>query len=980
MNEKFMRELFKSLRLLVFMLPVSIFAQNGVNGVVTESATGMPIPGANIIVKGTSKGSTTDFDGKYTLNTVEEGDVLLFSFLGFKEVEIAYAGQPTIDVALEESQTSLDAVVVIGYGTVTKKDATGAVNQVSTEDFNKGQVNTASQLITGKIAGVTVTSGGGAPGEGQNINIRGIGSISLNSSPLYVVDGIPLDNTNVGGSRNPLDFINPADIETMTVLKDASSTAIYGSRAANGVILITTKKGKGNEFKFNYSGATTTYRPTNYVDVMSGDEFRSLVTRVGSDAAISRLGTASTDWQQLIYREALGSEHNLSATGNIGGFMPVRASVGHTDQDGVLRGDNFSRTTGSVSLRPTFMDGHLKVEINGRGMYTENTFANRDAIGSSVDFDPTKRVYTDDSPFANYNGWYIYSADADRFIQNSLSPTNPIALLNEKDDSAEIRRFIGNAKVDYKLHFFPDLTATVNVGMDKTNSHGRTIVSDQMPSAQLDWNGSYSNYINQATNKLFDAYLTYDKDFGKSSINAVAGYSYQSFEYDNYSFDSEAQEEGNDAEFIDKWRSIWLSDFGRANYNYDDRYLLTATMRADASSKLNPDDRWGYFPSFAVAWNINNEDFFNSETVNQLKLRVGYGEIANVNGLGDYLFLTNYTGSRSNANYQFGDTYYQTYRPDAYNEDLRWEVGKTFNAGIDYALFNSRVTGSLNAYLKKTEDLISFVTVDPFTNFSNKINKNIGDMENKGIEFELNVTPVQTENFTWRIGYNVAYNDNTITNLPDQVEEGGISGGTGNTVQLHKEGYSPFSYWVYKQIYDESGRPIEGAFVDRNGDGQINDDDRYLYKSPFADVTMGLNTNLNYKNWDLAIVSRASLGNYAYNNMASSRSYEVRATENSILTNLHRDYFNTGFQSITETSLQSDYYIQDASFFRLDNITLGYTFAEVFKDSDLRLYGSAQNVFTLTDYEGLDPEINGGIDNNFYPRPRIFTFGVNLNF
>ncbi|MFD2825706.1 SusC/RagA family TonB-linked outer membrane protein [Leeuwenhoekiella polynyae] len=980
MNEKFMRELFKSFRLLVFMLPVSIFAQDVVNGVVTESASGMPIPGANIIVKGSSKGSTTDFDGKYTLNNVEEGDVLLFSFLGFKEVEIAYAGQPTIDVALEESQTSLDAVVVIGYGTVTKKDATGAVNQVSTEDFNKGQVNTASQLITGKIAGVTVTSGGGAPGEGQNINIRGIGSISLNSSPLYVVDGIPLDNTNVGGSRNPLDFINPADIETMTVLKDASSTAIYGSRAANGVILITTKKGKGNEFKFNYSGATTTYRPTNYVDVMSGDEFRSLVTRVGSDAAISRLGTASTDWQQLIYREALGSEHNLSATGNIGGFMPVRASVGHTDQDGVLRGDNFSRTTGSVSLRPTFMDGHLKVEINGRGMYTENTFANRDAIGSSVDFDPTKRVYTDDSPFANYNGWYIYSADADRFIQNSLSPTNPIALLNEKEDSAEIRRFIGNAKVDYKLHFFPDLTATVNVGMDKTNSHGRTIVSDQMPSAQLDWNGSYSNYINQATNKLFDAYLTYDKDFGKSSLNAVAGYSYQSFEYDNYSFDSEAQEEGNDAEFIDKWRSILLSYFGRVNYNYDDRYLLTATMRADASSKLNPDDRWGYFPSFAVAWNINNEDFFNSETINQLKLRVGYGEIANVNGLGDYLFLTNYTGSRSNANYQFGDTYYQTYRPDAYNEDLRWEVGKTFNAGIDYALFNSRVTGSINAYLKKTEDLISFVTVDPFTNFSNKINKNIGDMENKGIEFELNVTPVQTENFTWRIGYNVAYNDNTITNLPDQVEVGGITGGTGNTVQLHKEGYSPFSYWVYKQIYDESGRPIEGAFVDRNGDDQINDDDRYLYKSPFADVTMGLNTNLNYKNWDLAIVSRASLGNYAYNNMASSRSYEVRATENSILTNLHRDYFNTGFKSITETSLQSDYYIQDASFFRLDNITLGYTFAEVFKDSDLRLYGSAQNVFTLTDYEGLDPEINGGIDNNFYPRPRIFTFGVNLNF
>ncbi|HCQ75616.1 MAG TPA: SusC/RagA family TonB-linked outer membrane protein, partial [Leeuwenhoekiella sp.] len=521
------------------MVPVALFAQNSVTGVVTEKATGMSIPGANIIVQGTSNGTTTDFDGNYTINNVNEGDVLLFSFLGFTEQQITYTGQATVNVALEENQTSLDEVVVIGYGSVTKKDATGAVNQVSTEDFNKGQVNTAGQLITGKIAGVTVTSGGGAPGEGQNINIRGIGSISLNSSPLYVVDGIPLDNSNVGGSRNPLDFINPADIESMTVLKDASSTAIYGSRAANGVILITTKKGKGTEFKFNYSGATTVYRPTNYVDVMNGDEFRTLVNRVGNDAARARLGNASINWQEEIYTEAMGAEHNISTTGNVGNFMPVRASLGYTNQDGVLRGDNFTRTTGSVSLRPSVLDGYLKAEINARGMYTENEFANRDAIGASVDYDPTKPIYSADSPFSNYNGWYIYNAEADRFIQNSLSPTNPIALINEKDDSAEIRRFIGNAKIDYKLHFFSDITATVNIGLDKTNSHGRTIVSENMPSSQLDWNGSYSNYINRATNQLFDAYLTYDKDFGKSSLNAVAGYSYQSFEYDNYSFDSE---------------------------------------------------------------------------------------------------------------------------------------------------------------------------------------------------------------------------------------------------------------------------------------------------------------------------------------------------------------------------------------------------------------------------------------------------------
>ncbi|WP_339812062.1 TonB-dependent receptor domain-containing protein, partial [Zunongwangia profunda] len=377
---------------------------------------------------------------------------------------------------------------------------------------------------------------------------------------------------------------------------------------------------------------------------------------------------------------------------------------------------------------------------------------------------------------------------------------------------------------------------------------------------------------------------------------------------------------------------------------------------------------------------INNEDFFNSNSVDQLKLRVGYGEIANVNGLGDYLFLTKYTGSRSNAYYQFGQSYYQTYRPEAYNEDLRWEVGKTINAGIDYSFFNSRISGSFNAYLKKTEDMISYVTIDPFTNFSNGIDKNIGDMENRGIEFEINVVPVQTDNFKWSIGYNIAYNDNEITNLPDQVEAGGINGGTGNNIQLQKEGYSPFSYWVYKQVYDEAGRPIEGAYVDRNGDNQINDDDKYLYKDPFADITMGLNTNVSFKNWDLAVVSRASLGNYAYNNMASAKSYEIRATENSILTNLHRDYFNTGFQSLTETNLQSDYYVQDASFFKLDNITLGYTFDQIFKESTLRLYGTAQNVLIVTDYEGLDPEINGGIDNNFYPRPRTFTVGVNLNF
>ncbi|HIO27374.1 MAG TPA: SusC/RagA family TonB-linked outer membrane protein, partial [Flavobacteriaceae bacterium] len=820
-----MRTFYKGLLVLLLAIPANVFAQESISGTVTES-TGMPIPGVNVIVKNTTKGAVTDFDGNYTINNVQKNDTLVYSYIGFITQEIVFVDQASIDVTLEEDSSTLDEVVVVGYGSTTQRDLTGAVNQISTEDFNKGQQNTASQLITGKIAGVNVTSGGGAPGEGSSITIRGLGSLSLQNNPLYVVDGFPISNDAVGGSRNPLDFINPNDIESITVLKDASATAIYGSRAANGVILITTKKGKGLDFKFNYSSATTVYTPTDYVDVLNGDQFRALVNEVGNEDAISRLGTANTNWQDLIYRDAFGSEHNFSTTGNIGGFMPMRASLGYSDQDGILENDNFTRTTASINLKPSFMDGHLKFELNGRGMYNENTFGNRGAIGTAVDFDPTQSVYDPTSIYSPYFTWLNSEGNA----QYNLAPTNPVALLNEVDDTAEVRRFIGNAKVDYKFHFFPDITATVNVGLDKTNSHGRTVVTEDLPSSQLDWNGSYARYTNDATNKLFDTYLTYSKDFDTNSLTAVAGYSYQSFENDNYSYDSESEEEGNEFEFIDKWKSVLLSYFGRINYNFDDRYIIKASLRADASSKLNPDDRWGYFPSAAVAWNIDNEDFFKSNTINQLKLRVGYGEVGNVNGLGDYNFLTRYTRSRTNANYQLGNIFYQTYRPEAVNEDLRWEIGQTLNLGLDYALFNDRISGKINAYVQKTEDLISFVTVSPFTNFSSSINKNVGDMENRGIEFELNVIPVQTEDFTWRIGYNIAVNDNEITSLPSDIEVGGINGGTGNNVQLHREGESPYSYYVYKQIYDENGRPIEGAYVDRNGDNIINDEDKYLYK------------------------------------------------------------------------------------------------------------------------------------------------------
>lgn len=976
-----MNTLHKYMLLLLCCIPVLAWSQQKITGVVTENATGMPIPGANVLIDGTTQGTTTDFNGNYEIN-VNTGAVLEFSYIGFVTQKITVGSATTINVVLIEDTQQLEEVIVVGYGSEKKTEVTGTINKISTEDFNKGPIVSADQLITGKIAGVSVTSGGGAPGESQSIVIRGQGSLTLASSPLIVVDGIPLDTGSVGGSRNVLDFINPNDIESMTVLKDASSTAIYGSRAANGVIMITTKKGKGKKLKFNYAGSTTLYTPTRYVDVMNADQFRTFVNQNGNAAAIARLGNSDTDWQKEIYTDAIGFEHSLSAMGNVKDKMPVRASLAYSDHDGILKTDNFSRVTGSLNLRPYLFNDHLKIELNGRAMYTENTFANRGAIGSAVDFDPTQSVFGGPDEVANYWGWYNGT------IQNNLAPTNPVALLNLYKDTSEVRRFIGSAKFDYKLHFFPDLTATVNVGLDQSNSHGRAITSELMPSSQLDWNGSLTSYRNNTKNSLFDGYLTYAKDFNKNSITAVAGYSYQKFEYDNSSYNSENEEDGNVFRFVDKSRNVLLSYFGRATYSYDNRYVLKVTFRADASSKLNPNDRWGYFPAASVAWNIDQENFLQkSNFISTLKLRAGYGEIGNVNGLGDYLFLTNYTQSQSTAFYQLGTDgsgnpqYYVTYRPEEINENLRWEIGKTLDVGVDFGLFNDRVTGSVSAYLKKTENLISYVNVDPFTNFSNGINDNIGDMENKGIEVELNVTPIQTEDFTWRIGYNLAINNNEITNLPVPVDTGGINGGTGNTIQIHQKGYAPYSFYVYKQVYDTNGRPIEGAYVDRNGDNIINDDDRYIYKDPYADVIMGLNTNLNYKNWDLSVVTRASIGNYAYNNMASSKSHVIRATENNILTNLHTDYYNTQFNSLTDTNLLSDYYIQEASFFKIDNITLGYTLKSFIKGINrFRMYGSIQNVATITDYDGLDPEINGGIDNNFYPRPRSFVFGVNVDF
>ena len=964
-----------SFLLILLLCPIFIFGQTSINGIVTDEISSSPIAGVNVLVKDSNTGTATDFDGNYSIN-LKKGDILSFSYVGYKTQQVTLGDQTSLNIVLIEDTSSLDEIVVIGYGSVKKEDLTGAADLVTSEDFNQGPILSPQQLIAGKIAGVSVTSSSGSPGDGQSIRIRGLGSLSLTNSPLIVLDGLPLNDGGVGGSRNPLNMVSPNDIESMVVLKDASATAIYGSRGANGVILITTKKGRDSGFKYNYSSSLTTYSAENHVDVLTASEFTELITSGGNIDAIAALGSSNTNWQDQIYNRATGTENSLSVVGNAYG-IPMRASVSLGDHEGILMGDNFKRTNASLSLRPNLLNDKLKIELNTRLMNTENRFANRGAIGSALSFDPTKPVFNG-SQYGGYFSW-IDSATGNQAAIGA--PTNPLALLNMIDDVSEVDRIVSNLKLDYDLNFIKGLTATINVGIDQSKSVGSTATSELIPTSDPTWNGSLSRYEQEATNNLFDAYLTYNTSFKENhNLSFVLGHSYQSFEFDNYSFDSEAQEDGNDFEFIDKSKNVLLSYFGRLNYDFDGKYLLTATLRADASSKLNPNDRWGYFPSLAAAWNIHKEDFFKGNIFNSLKLRVGYGEVGNVNGLGDYKFLTRYTGSTSTAYYQFGNSFYQTYRPEPINPDLRWEIGETLNIGIDYSMFNNKLNGSINVYNKTTKDLIAYTLVDPFTNFGNRIDANIGDMQNRGIELSFNIPIIKTDKFEYTLDANIAFNDNVVTRLPDQQFIGGISGGVGNNIQTHIEGESPYSFLVYQQVYNNNGIPIEGVYVDRNGDDIINDDDRYIKEDPFADIIMGFTETMKWKSWDLSATARASVGNYAYNNVASNSVLNATWNTFQILNNIHSDYLSTGFQNFTENSLLSDHYIQEASFFKIDNITLGYTIPDFLGECNLRIYGSLQNVATFTDYDGIDPEIYGGIDNNFYPRPRTGVFGINIDF
>lgn len=1005
----------KSLRLKALLtllvglfLSIGAFAQQiAVKGHVKDT-TGEPVIGANVLVKGTTNGTITDFDGNFMLNVPKDA-ILSVSFVGYKSAEVKAAS--TVMVTLEDDSQVLDAVVVIGYGSVKKNDMTGSVTAIKPDKLNKGLITNAQDMMTGKIAGVSVISKGGAPGEGATIRIRGGSSLTAENDPLIVIDGLAMDNKGVKGLANPLSMVNPNDIESFTVLKDASATAIYGSRASNGVIIITTKKGRaGARPTISYDGNVSVSTVKSTVDVMDGDQFRSFIKDIwGEDSeAYSKLGNANTDWQKEIFRPAVSTDHNLTISGGLKN-MPYRVSFGYTNQNGIVKTSKFERYTASVSLAPSFFEDHLKVNANLKGMIAKNRYADGSAVGSAVSFDPTQSVRSDD-PYHQYyfDGYFQWNTDASSLNDdtwkrtfNSNAPGNPVALLEEKDDRAISKSLIGNLELDYKFHFLPDLHAHVNGGMDLSTGKQYTDVSPY--SSTNNYYGSYGWEQKDKYNLSLNAYLQYSKDFtDKHRFDVMAGYEWQHFhdtsdqEYwglyplSNNVVENRGQRYNNTSSGS-ATESYLVSFFGRVNYTLLDRYLFTATVRQDGSSRFHKNNRWGLFPSFALGWKLKEEAFLKDvDVLSDLKLRLGYGITGqqNINS-GDYPYLAVYETNKDGAYYPIlGEG--TTYRPNAYNPDLKWEKTTTYNVGLDFGFLNNRINGAVDYYYRKTTDLLNSVFVSAGTNFKNKVLSNVGSLENSGIEFSINSKPVVTTDWTWDLGFNITYNKNEITKLTTGDSENyyvaagdNIGGGRDMKAMAHAVGHPASSFYVYQQVYDENGKPIENEFVDRNGDGTINGDDRYFYKKPTADVLMGLTSRLSYKSWDFSFSLRASLNNYVYNSVEAGGSdcnptsvYSFGALNNRPLMGVANN-----IQNLKDNTLLSDYFVQNASFMKCDNITLGYSFKKLFgAPIGGRVYAAVQNVFTITKYKGLDPEVEKGLDNNIYPRPLTTLIGLSLNF
>ena len=1023
-------------------LSIGAYAQITVQGHVKD-ATGEPVIGATVNIVGTTTTVVTDFDGNFTL-TAPKGAQLQVSSIGLQSQTVTAAPELVIEL-LDDSQV-LENVVVIGYGTVKKNDLTGSVTALKPDSKNKGVVVSAQDMLSGKVAGVSVTSGDGAPGGSATIRIRGGSSLNASNNPLIVIDGIAMDNNGVSGVSNPLSLVNPQDIESFNVLKDASATAIYGSRGSNGVIIITTKKGRRNQApQVSYNGSATWSMKKKTIKVMNGDEYRAFVARIfedntRKDDALALLGTANTDWQNEIYRTAFSHDHNVTVTGSVKDFLPYRLSLGYTDQQGILKTSDYKRYTIALNLSPSLLEDHLTFNLNGKLAWTKSRFADTGAVGNAVRMDPTQPVYSNDPKYANLGGYFDWvqvnnSDPAWPWTKNTNAPYNPVAMLDNHDNSGKTRSFIGSADIDYKIHGFEDLRLHLTLGGDFTHGEGHNI-SDNI-SNTANYYGSTSYYSQSKENLQLSTYAQYYKDFtDKHHFDIMAGYEWSHNWRKEYN-ESWGTYPSNSAlyySFADVDNTviiapgIWIpsmtysptepkagtirgegvyrqnnglgyrtenylvSFFGRMNYIYDSKYYLTFTMRYDGSSRFR--DHWALFPSAALAWNIAEEAFMKEGPFSTLKLRLGWGKTGQQEGIGDYNYFANYVMSNGGqgAFYDLlGDG--SKAKPNVYNPELKWETTTTTNVGLDWGVLNGRLNGSIDWYYRKTTDLLNWATFSAMTNFKNAFYKNIGSLRNTGIEFSVNWKAIATNDLLWTLDYNLTYNNNKITELISEdpsyfVTTGSI--GINGPAQAHVVGYPSNSFFVYQQVYDKNGNPIEGQVVDRNGDGVISENDKYLYKSPWAPVTMGFASKLEWKNWDFGFSLRASIGNYMFNNVmqgyhnvSPAAVYEV--VSGAYLNNRPVESVNMGWQTYDNETVFSDYWVQNASFLKCDNITLGYSFNELFKSGGYhglggRVYGSVSNVFCITKYDGIDPEIFGGIGGDIFPRPISFILGLTLNF
>ncbi|MEH2861888.1 TonB-dependent receptor [Segatella copri] len=957
-----------------------------IKGEVTDAQNGEALIGATVIVEGEKGGTVTDFDGNFSLQVSSSAKKIKVSYIGYIDKVLSISDN--MKVKLESDSKALADVVVIGYGTARKSDLTGSVATVKSKDFNKGLVSSPEQLINGKVSGVQIMSNSGSASAGSTIRVRGGASLNASNDPLIVLDGVPLEQGGISGnSSNFLSMINPSDIESMTVLKDASSTAIYGSRASNGVIIITTKKGQQGAVKVNFNTTNSLQTRAQMVDMLSRDEFVNVINQYGTDNQKSLLGTANTDWNDEVYRTAFGTDNNLSVSGSIDKWLPFRVSVGYYNQSGLVRKDNVERWTGNVVLTPSFFQDHLKLTINAKGTLNNNSFNNGGAVWAAATFNPTIPVYSGNDKYGGYNE----ALDADGYPVNA-GVRNPRGLVDLYDSKSKVSRFIGSMDVDYKVHFLPDLKLHATVGADYAKGDGTIYVpayAAQSYNKDESLGGSDYKYGPQKNeNRLLTLYANYAKYFEdiKSNVDLTAGYDYQYWKSTTplYYTKSAAGTNLSTVKASD-YRHVMLSYYGRINYSFDGKYLLTATVRRDASSRFSKNTRWGTFPSVALGWTLTEEPWLkNQKVLSNLKLRASYGVTGQQEGIGNYNYLPVYTYSVTGAEAFINGQYINTYRPEAYVSDLKWETTTSWNFGLDFGFLDGRIGGAIDFYTRKTKDLLASVPTAAGTNFSKTILTNVGNVDSKGIEVSLNATPIQTKDWEWNLSYNFTWQNMKVKNLSL------IKGGSQTNVkvgpsidayqfQVLSEGYEPYMFYVYHQLYDsKTGKPIEGAYADLNNDGEINESDLYRYHSPAPKYIMGLSTSLRYKQLTLGMSFRANIDNYVYNGMGmSTGAFETVSYNNSQLNNLNTSFLKTGFKT---RQYLSDYYVENASFLKLDNLSLSYNVGKINKWASLTVSAMVQNVFTITGYSGTDPEVPNGMDNSFYPRPRTYSVSLGLQF